>query len=463
MNNLTKYLTMMIESIKLYIDDIIDSIKSNYKEINVLNYGVKNDGITDNTDALKNLINKGYKNLYFPKGTYLFNISIIKNNINFLGESKLETIFTPYVDGKPVIELNSTNENITNCSFSDFTIRNNSDFTNTEAITFIGSNENDRHIFKNIIIENGFLHSISILGRAIWNLFENIWIVGSIHSGIYMPGGDTKNLNTFNNITIRNGNKYAVFCSVAEGGTDANFTYKSNIFSNCNFENNCLDSTISKQAGLYFYNVDNLSLINCYIENNKNDTSICYGIMSNGKYSRGINIKNCLIWGQDYGVCINSLAMSGSITGNRMANNTKDIEIGDNTRAGTGNSETNLEIAGNTLKHQVNRIADMNKNSFISTINPFSLPFRHANNNATPDVKNCNVVMSWTNEQITNFLNGVDGQIVIVRVYGSGSKVFENGDYIQLKDSNSVTVGANQCIGFIYFENKWIEIFRNVA
>ena len=438
-------------------------LKRNISHISVIDYGVKGDGKTDNTSIIENLISNGYKNLYFPNGTYLFNISIINSNINIFGESKTGTIFIPYEDNKPVIELNSTNGNIDNCSFSNFTIHNNSSFTNTEGITFTGANENDRHIFKNIIIDNGFLHSISILGRAIWNLFENIWIVGSLHSGIYMPGGDTKNLNTFNNITIRDGKKYAVFFSVYEGGTDANFTYKSNIFLNCNFENNCLDTTVPNQAALYFYNIDNTSLINCYIENNKNDTSTCYGIMSNGKYTRAINIIGCLIWGQDYGVKISSLAMSGLITGNRMANNTKDIEIGNSSKAGTGNDETNLKIGGNTLKHQVNRIADVNKNSFVSTINPFSYPYRHANNTSTPDVKNCNVVMCWTTESITNFLNGIDGQIITLRFYGSTStKTISNGDHIKLRTSDSVVLSDGDTITFIYFDGVWAEISRSI-
>lgn len=438
-------------------------LKRNIPYISVIDYGVKGDGKTDNTSIIENLISNGYKNLYFPNGNYLFNISITQSNIDILGESKEGTIFTPYVDENSVIELNSTNGNISNGYFSNFTIYNNSSFTNSEAITFTGTNENDRHIFKNIIIGNGFLHSISILGRAIWNLFENIWIVGSLHSGIYMPGGDTKNLNTFNNITIRDGKKYAVFFSVYEGGTDVNFTYKSNIFLNCNFENNCLDSTVANQAALYFYNIDNTSLINCYIENNKNDTSTCYGIMSNGKYTRAINIIGCLIWGQDYGVKISSLAMSGLIAGNRMANNTKDIEIGNSSKAGTGNDETNLKIGGNTLKHQVNRIADINKNSFVSTINPFSYPYRHANNTSTPDVKNCNVVMCWTTESITNFLNGIDGQIVTLRFYGSTStKTISNGDHIKLRTSDSVVLSDGDTITFIYFDGVWAEISRSI-
>ena len=49
---------------------------------NVLIYGVKNDGLTDNTTLLNQLINYTNK-LYFPAGTYLFNTLNIDNKSNF--------------------------------------------------------------------------------------------------------------------------------------------------------------------------------------------------------------------------------------------------------------------------------------------------------------------------------------------------------------------------------------------
>lgn len=49
---------------------------------NVLIYGIKNDGITDNTNLLNNIINYVNK-LYFPKGTYLLNKLDINNKSGF--------------------------------------------------------------------------------------------------------------------------------------------------------------------------------------------------------------------------------------------------------------------------------------------------------------------------------------------------------------------------------------------
>lgn len=49
---------------------------------NVLIYGIKNDGLTDNTTLLNQIINYTNK-LYFPAGTYLFNTLNIDNKSNF--------------------------------------------------------------------------------------------------------------------------------------------------------------------------------------------------------------------------------------------------------------------------------------------------------------------------------------------------------------------------------------------
>lgn len=431
-------------------------LKQNISYISAIEYGVKADGKTDNTEIIENLINNGYTNLYFPNGTYLFNISITKNNISFLGESKIGTIFTPYSDEKAVIELNSTNGNISNSCFSNFTIYNNASFINTEGIAFIGTNENDRHIFKDIIVQNGFKYGIHMEGRCIWSIFENFWIE-NCDIGLILNGSGVKNLLTFNNIYIRNC-KYSGL--VLDGSTD---TFKTISFNNCNFENNCRNTTQTIQYAIKLSNFDEISFINCYIENNSNGTSTTYAIYCDGTYNRCLNILSSLIWGQEYGIYIKGVIMSGTINGNRLINSIDDIMIGTNSNNGGGHEESGFVLGGNTLSHPVTKVHDINMNVSITTLNPLSLAYRHANNNPTPNVKNCNIIMSWTNEQITNFLNGTSGQIVIVRVYGNGSKVFENGTYIQLRDSNSVTVKANECIAFMYFESKWVEIFRNVS
>lgn len=428
-------------------------LRNNSEYINVLFHGVKNDGVTDNTQTILRLLNS-YSNLYFPKGTYKFSLELTsKSGISIKGQSMKETIFIPATDNY-CIKLNSANKNMDNNHFSNFTLKNDSSFTSTSAIYFAGDNENDRDIFTNIIIQNGFKYGLNFEGRSIWSIFENLWIDGC-YNGIIMNGTGDKNLLTFNNVYVRNSKSSAL---VLDGGDS---TFKTISFNNCNFENNCRDTTIATQYALKLTNFDELSFVNCYIENNSNNTSTTYAIYCDGTYNRCLNILSSLIWGQEYGIHIEGTVMSGTISGNRIINSKDDITIGVSTKTGGGHEESGFTLSGNTLSHPVNKVHDINMDTSVTTLNPLSLAYRHANNNATPDVKNCNIIMSWTSEAITDFLNGTNGQIVMVYVYGVASKVFSNGDHIQLMTDESVTISKGETISFMYFNNKWIEIDRN--
>lgn len=428
-------------------------LRNNSEYINVLFHGVKNDGTTDNTETILRLINNSYTNLYFPKGTYKFSLELTsKSGISIKGQSMKETIFVPATDNY-CIKLNSTDKNMDNNHFSNFTLKNDSSFTSTSAIYFAGDNENDRDIFSNIII-NGFKYGLNFEGRCIWSIFENFWI-DSCYNGIIMNGTGAKNLLTFNNVYVRSSKSSAL---ILDGGDT---TFRTISFNNCNFENNCRDTTIATQYALKLTNFDELSFVNCYIENNSNKTSTTYAIYCDGTFNRCLNILSSLVWGQEYGVHVEGTVMSGTITGNRFINTTDDITIGTSSKTSGGHEESGFTLAGNTLSHPVNKVHDMNMNTSVTTLNPLSLAYRHANNNATPNVKNCNVIMSWTSEAITNFLNGTNGQIVTVYVYGTASKIFSNGDYIQLMTDDPVTISKGETITFMLFNNKWIEMNRN--
>lgn len=85
-DNLSNTIRCLLDSMKLSgeLDELItEVIDSNIKllqlhsneYLNVKVYGAKGDGITDDTDILT-LAFKNYKNLYFPKGIYIFNGSL---------------------------------------------------------------------------------------------------------------------------------------------------------------------------------------------------------------------------------------------------------------------------------------------------------------------------------------------------------------------------------------------------
>lgn len=96
---------------EMFKDGTLDEIFSHYANgyINVLFLGVKNDGITDNTDTIIDILNrhKTGVNLYFPEGVYVFhNINILyKCTITGAGIGK--TIFkTPINSNLPMFVIN---------------------------------------------------------------------------------------------------------------------------------------------------------------------------------------------------------------------------------------------------------------------------------------------------------------------------------------------------------------------
>lgn len=96
-DNLSNTIRCLVDSMKLSgeLDELItEVIDGNIKllrlhsseYVNVKEYGAKGDGITDDTEILMQAF-KNYKNLYFPKGSYIFNGSMDDASIeNMVGD-----------------------------------------------------------------------------------------------------------------------------------------------------------------------------------------------------------------------------------------------------------------------------------------------------------------------------------------------------------------------------------------
>lgn len=102
------------------IKDNIDQINSDLSDItlsipNILDFGVKGDGITDNTAALNNLSAGVY---YIPNGTYLYSANIELTDIILIGQSKDGVI----LKNMPTVtyqEIQLTNSGIENATIED--------------------------------------------------------------------------------------------------------------------------------------------------------------------------------------------------------------------------------------------------------------------------------------------------------------------------------------------------------
>ena len=81
--------TNNIKNIKSQLDNNTNKLE-NLNVINVKDLGVKGDGVTDDTQAIKKVLSN-YKSLYFPQGNYLITDSLVfeKHNIKMHKEAKI--------------------------------------------------------------------------------------------------------------------------------------------------------------------------------------------------------------------------------------------------------------------------------------------------------------------------------------------------------------------------------------
>lgn len=165
-------------------------ILNNIKAINVLNHNVKGDGVTDNTEIVKRLISKGYRNLYFPKGEYVTSI-ITVSKMTILGDGKNETfLIQPQKTNKNVIDV------IDNTHFIDIknmTIKGSKDNTQGNGIFINGSSTDNycNYIFiENVDIAETIEDGFHCEGFSVENKLTNVTITGSGKRNIYNEGHD---------------------------------------------------------------------------------------------------------------------------------------------------------------------------------------------------------------------------------------------------------------------------------
>ena len=145
--------------------------------IDVTKFGLKSEDNFDNTELFNALINKGYRNFYFPPGVFELNIVIEKTSVRIKGSGIGKTILKPHIDSD-VITLTSERSSIQNFYLSDLSIENKTDFILANGINIKGAGINDWHKMERIKIMN-MLNGIYISGRTIWSTFRDIQIMYS--------------------------------------------------------------------------------------------------------------------------------------------------------------------------------------------------------------------------------------------------------------------------------------------
>lgn len=465
LNTTAKNVKGAVNEVAAQYKDIVNTKmdKNDLDYINVLDLGIKPEANFDNTSLFNDAISKGVKNFYFPSGIYEVNLIISTPCIRIKGDGIGKTIFNPHTD-KDVIDIQYVDKAINNCEIRDLEITN-KEFTNNNGLSISGNDKgvnavNDNHHLKNLKISK-FLNGIYIKDRTICSKFENIEVNRNNNNGIRVDSINNStcfNSNSFCNIITVNNINEGLYINTTCNSSNFDSIALVNNFINCDIENNANSDSTTRFYGIYITDVDNINFQGCYIENNAQNSDNGINLCLDGEFCRGLNINGTLIWGSKYALKItNTGILSGEISSSNKINGT--IDISDTAHDG----ESGLVI-GCTIMGDWDKLKRLDKSllkNSTTTLNPFSIGIWH-DHSSTPSVKRSNYITTFDSHEITNFTDGILGQIVIVRPYGSATLTFNNGTYIQLKDDNTCTITANQTITFMKYDDKWVELFRNV-
>lgn len=436
--------------------------KNDLDYINVLDLGIKPEANFDNTSLFDAAINKGLKNFYFPTGIYELNLIISTSNVRIKGDGIGKTIFNPHTDND-VINIQYVDNAIFNCEVRDLEIKN-KEFTNNNGLSISGNDKgvnavNDYHYFKNLKILN-FLNGILIKDRTICSKFENIEVSRNHNNGIRVDSINNStcfNSNSFYNIIMTNNINEGLYINTTCNSSNFDNIPLVNNFINCDIESNGNSDSTTRFYGIYITDADNINFQGCYIENNAQNSDDGINLCFDGNFCRGLNINGTLIWGSKYALKVtNKGVLSGEISSSNKINGI--IDITDTAHENESGLVIGCTIVGDYDK--VKKLDETLLKNTTTTLNPFSIGILH-DHSSTPSVKRCNYITTFSSHEITNFTDGILGQIVIVRPYGDATLTFNNGTYIQLKDDNTCTITINQTITFMKYGDKWVELFRN--
>lgn len=231
------------------------------ENMNVKQFGVKADGITDNTSKLNTILSLGKNSLYFPDGTYLINSLLTINNcIVIKGQSQNNTIIKS-PNGFIRWEQNNGYRSISNITLDGVEINNNIGIQGAFAFSKI----------CNVKLTN-FSTAINSLYGSWINQFNNIFINNCTNGFIHT--GSAFNNSLFINCYFQHITNY---CVDIDG-----YNIK---FLECNFES-------SKYC---FHNASRLLEIdNSYFENNERIFNL-----DNSNFLDMVNVHNCWLYPTD--------------------------------------------------------------------------------------------------------------------------------------------------------------------
>lgn len=266
--------------------------KQQAEKVNVLNFGIKADGTTDNTNNLLALLKK-YKKLYFPKGIYLIKcLKIESADVQIIGDGIDQTVFRSTAQSNDhTLILNN------NASISDLTIDGGGDrmpkpLRGDGASCLNISPEAALVKVNRVKFTNSYNKQVIVLGSSA--IFNDCIFKGGMNTtrnidGIHIYGG----VNKVGNVQINR----CKFYNHIRGGVYTDLNVEGVSVNNCYFYN--LDSQYEGGVGIILQGgANNISISNNQFIGYKRGVIIRNGasniLINNNKfnkiYSNGIFI-----------------------------------------------------------------------------------------------------------------------------------------------------------------------------
>ncbi|BBL45610.1 hypothetical protein MJ1_0451 [Nanobdella aerobiophila] len=378
-----------------------------YFSPNSQNITVINNSLTNNqiNNIIQGSINNNIPIVVFPQGIYLVNLNINPQgkNIELLGSGNV--LFEPANPGLPVINIESSNVNITNINIQ----------TNLFALRLTNGTVN---IYNSNI--NSGLFGIQVENPSILNIY-NSTINGNI-GAIYGTG-------TFQNSTIENSNIQSSVWGIYDNNPENIIINNNNINANIfgiDLDGNAINNTINNNnvdSNIFGIKLNNG--YNNYIENNNIDSNI-FGIDlgSGNNYILNDLIKVGSVFGlyETNNNYINNVTAYGGIFGLNIYGNASNIyDYNSQLGVAINNNGTinNLTVSTGTI--DINYIGSgfiNNANSFASSI---------INNTIQYNFASGILLIGSLNANIT-FTNIPTGNYIIEKIVGGSGNIISTNN-----------------------------------
>jgi len=424
-------------------------------------WGAKGDDSTDDSDP----INAAIACITTNGGVLDFEAKIYRCNITVTSAFLAKTIINlngatlrPYADADLLtVDSAGTLNHVMYFEFGGGYMKNVDGFTSASAIRIKGTDDNtfnDWHTYHDLKISE-FKHGIHATERLNWLTFEEIDVMYSSDTGIYVESAYTMSINYFKKVRVGQSQKHGIHVKNTSAA-DSNLVWT---FDTCNFEGNGLTVATPEISGMLFEDCGIANIVSCYIENNgvgATDGKGC-GIRIKGSYGYEFNIKSNVIWGNTYNIENTTVFASGCIKGNRL-NGECHIAV--------GGSSDGIEI-GENFGGTWNIEPDANGYYHVIYTSPAGWVPACPASGSTLWPKHQNVIShaSNTDDTLSTAADGVLGQLLLIeKTGGTGTLTISHGtgtNNFCLKNGINTLIPKGDGILFRKGSTYWIEVMRS--